>query len=67
MSQLRKRYRQWVEVAIHDGSNIRQPRWTENVAVGSEGLVQRVLQKLELRAKGRMVREGVDYYELKPL
>ncbi len=59
--QLRKRHQRWVEESIHDGCNDRQPRWTESIAVGSEGFVQGVLQKLELRVKGRRVREGIDY------
>ncbi len=63
--QLRKRHRQWIEESIHNDSNVRQPRWTQSIAVGSEGFVQGVLQKLELRAKGGMVRKGVDYYELR--
>ncbi len=63
--QLRKNHRQWVEESIHNSNNVRQPRWTESIAVGSEGFVQGVLEKLELRAKGRKVREGVDHYELR--
>jgi REP element-mobilizing transposase RayT len=63
--QLRKRHRQWVEESIDNGTNLRQPQWTESIAVGSKGFVQGVLQKLELQAKGRLVREVVDYYELR--
>ena len=63
--QLRKSHRQWVEESIHNGSNVREPRWTESIAVGSEGFVQGVLQKLKLTARGRRVRKGVDHYELR--
>ncbi len=38
--QLRKRHRQWVEESIYNGSNVRQPRWSESIAVGSERFVQ---------------------------
>jgi hypothetical protein len=63
--QLRENHRQWVEEAIHHGSHVRQPRWTESIAVGSEEFVQGVLQKLALRAKGCRVRKDVDHYELR--
>ena len=48
----------------HSG-NTRQPEWTESIALGSEGFVQGVLQKLQIQAKGRKVREGDDRYELR--
>ena len=38
---------------------------SESIAVGSERFVQGVLHKLEIRAKGRKVREGDDRYELR--
>jgi putative transposase len=64
-AQLRKNHKQWVEESIHSDGNTRQPEWTESIAVGSEGFVQGVLQKLQIRAKGRKVREGDDRYELR--
>jgi len=63
--QLRERHRQWIEDAIGRGSNVRQPRWTESIAVGSEGFVEGILQKPGLQAKGRKVRDCVDHYELR--
>ena len=61
-TQLRKCHREWVEEAtICDGST-RQPQWSESLAVGSEGFVLEVLDKLPLRAKGRKVREVGDGY-----
>ncbi len=63
--QLRKMHRRWVEELIYNGNNVHQPQWTESIAVGSEGFVQGVVQKLGQRAKGRLVREGIDFYELR--
>ncbi len=63
--QLRKSHQQWVEEALHDGGTIRQPEWTESIAVGSEGFVNGVLEKLERRVPGRKIRGGVDHYELR--
>ena len=63
--QLRKSHQQWVEEALHDGGTIRQPEWTESIAVGSEGFVNGVLEKLERRVPGRKIRSGVDHYELR--
>jgi len=63
--QLRKSHRQWVEEALHDGGTIRQPEWTESIAVGSEGFVNGVLEKLERRVPGRKIRNGADHYELR--
>jgi len=63
--QLRECHRDYVEESIRSGTNVRQPEWTESIAVGSEGFVQGVLEKLKLRAMGRKVRVGVDHHELK--
>ena len=63
-AQLRKCHREWVEEAIIRGST-RQPQWSESIAVGSEVFVRAVLAKLQVRAKGRKVREGEDCYELR--
>ena len=37
--QLRRSHWQWVEKSIQNGINVRQPRWTESIAVGSKGFV----------------------------
>ena len=63
--QLHECHRQWLEEALHSGSNIRQPGWTESIAVGSEAFVQAVQEKLGLRAKGRKLKDGVDHSELR--
>jgi len=64
-AQLRKSHREWVEKAISNNGSTRQPQWSESIAVGSDGFVRDVLEKLQVRAKGRKVREGDDLYELR--
>lgn len=63
--QLCRVHRQWVEEAIHSDGNVRQPKWTESIAVGSQGFVQEVLQQLGPRVTGHKVRERLGHYELR--
>ncbi len=63
--QFRNSHRQWVEESIHRGSNVRQPEWTESIAVGSEGFVHGILKKLRRHVKGCKVKTAVDDYELR--
>jgi putative transposase len=58
-------HQQWVEEAVNRDGNTRQPEWSESIAEGSERFMQDVLHKLEIRAKGRKVREGDGRYELR--
>ncbi|HID30895.1 MAG TPA: hypothetical protein EYP19_12975 [Desulfobacterales bacterium] len=39
--------------------------YDQGLAVGSEKFVRDVLEKLQVRAKGRKVREGYDRYQLR--
>ena len=63
--QLRKSHREWVEAAISGDGNKRKPEWSESIAVGSEGFVRGVLEKLQVRAKGRKVMKGSERYQLR--
>ena len=64
-AQLRKDHREWVEEAIIRDGRTRQPLWSESIAVGSERFVLSVLEKLQIRAKGRKVRKVGERYELR--
>ena len=47
---------------LEDAINPRDSKWTQSIAVGSEGFVARTKQELGIRAKGRrMVRAGSGY------
>jgi hypothetical protein len=43
---------------------MRQPEWTESIAVGSEEFVNHVLDQLGRRVPGRKIAGEVDYDEL---
>lgn len=43
----------------------RQPRWTESIAVGSEGFVEQTKSALGIKAVGREVIGGDGVYELR--
>ena len=63
--QLRKNHRQWVDEGILDSGKSRQPEWTESIAVGSEGFVNAVREKLDRRVSGRKITDGIDHFELR--
>jgi hypothetical protein len=66
MDEFRKTYRGWVEDALQRGSQReREPRWTESIAVGSEGFVRETKEKLGIKAMGREVIEADGSYELR--
>ena len=46
-------------------SNVRQPEWTEALAVGGEGFVNGVLDTLGVQARGRRVQLGTGYAMLR--
>ena len=48
-------YRGWVEQSLEKNRRIRDGKWTESVAVGSETFVTETKAKLGFRAKGRQV------------
>lgn len=64
--QLRREHQQWIETALKNGSKRRQPEWTESIAVGSKTFVESIRKKLNVRAKGLMVREFAEYRKNKP-
>jgi putative transposase len=65
MEELKESYKGWVEESLAMQDRGRQPRWTESIAVGSEGFVEHTKAALGIKAMGREVigEEGV--YELR--
>ena len=54
-----------MEDALERGSQReRKPRWTESIAVGSEGFVRETKEKLGIKAMGREVIGADGSYEL---
>jgi hypothetical protein len=65
MQDLAAAYRGWVEGSLSKGMHFRDARWTESVAVGSEGFVTATKEKLGVKAKGREVIGAKGSYELR--
>lgn len=68
MEELKESYRGWVEESLAVQGRGRQPRWTESIAVGSEGFVEHTKAALGIKAIGREVIEVIGeegIYELR--
>ena len=51
-------HRQWVEAALQRDAATRDERWSESIAVGSQGFVERVKRELGSRASHRRIVEA---------
>jgi putative transposase len=58
MTQLAISYRSWLEDALSKENNLRDSKWTQSVAVGSEHYVREVLEQLVIKARGRRTIES---------
>jgi putative transposase len=58
-------HRHWVETALAEQGNGREPGWTESVAVGQKDFVQRIGQALGGMARGRSIHKAVASWELR--
>jgi len=43
----------------------RERKWTESIAVGSEGFIKATIKKLGIKAKGRKIAGGKKTYEIR--
>lgn len=64
-NDLQRMYKDWIDEAIQKRNQLRESRWTESVAVGSEAFVLDTKEKLGLKGKGRKVVEQEDAFELR--
>ena len=55
MPNLADAYRGWIEEAIGAEGQLRDDKWSESIAVGSESFVMMTKEKLGIKAKGREV------------
>jgi putative transposase len=60
-----KAHREWIEAAIDQSSVMRDPHWTESIAVGSQDFVKAIKSKLAVKTKGRQVRALTHGFELR--
>jgi hypothetical protein len=58
-------HRNWVEEVLRNGSNQRDAKWTESIAVGDEEFVKETKAKLGAKAMGRRALENNESYELR--
>ena len=64
-AQLSEYHCDWVEEALKNGSNQRDAKWTESIAVGDKEFVMETKAKLGAKAIGRRELENNEGYELK--
>lgn len=56
----------WVEEILKIGSNQRDSKWTESIAVGDKWFVKEIKKQLGIRSKGRkIVEEENNDYQLR--
>ncbi len=65
MDELKRSYREWVEESLGRRDREREARWTESIAVGSEGFVECTKAALGIKAIGREVIGEGGAYELR--
>ena len=53
--KFRQEYRSWVDVELKADAQTRNSLWSESLAVGGKGFVEKIQQQLGVRAKGRSV------------
>jgi putative transposase len=63
--EFRENHRDWVENALSIGNNIRDSKWTQSIAVGSEGFIENMKADLGVSAKGRKVVRAEDGFQLR--
>jgi hypothetical protein len=65
MEEMKESHRGWVEEALAERGQGCQPRWTESIAVGSEGFVEQTKAALGIKAVGWEVIGGDGVYEFR--
>ena len=64
-NRLTEAYKGWVEEVLEGDGYIRDAKWSESIAVGSKSFVEKVEEKLGIRAIGRGIVGTEAGYELK--
>jgi REP element-mobilizing transposase RayT len=65
--RFRQEHRHWVEAELQADVKKRKSLWSESIAIGSEGFIEKIQQQLGLRGKGRSVvseKEGIALREV---
>ena len=64
MDDMAAAYSGWIEETVGGGINLRDGKWPESVAVGSEAFVTATRETLGARGEGRTASGGDGSYEL---
>jgi hypothetical protein len=64
-NQLRTAHRDWVNDSLGQARSVRDSKWTRSIAVGSEHFVHKTKKELGARAKGRVVLESAEAFQLR--
>ena len=54
-----------MESFLEDRNGVREGKWAQSIAIGSEGVVEKTRQELGIRARGRKVVEAGPAYQLR--
>ena len=54
-AQFCRTHKQWNDELLGNGSNIRDSKWTESIAVGNQEFLEETKTKLEIRGKCREI------------
>ena len=65
MASLSSKYKGWIDEAIKINDISRKGKWTESIAVGSEGFIKQTRDHLGYKAIGRKVHEKDGTFELR--
>jgi putative transposase len=63
--EFRNGHRDWVAEALGREKNIRDRKWTQSIAVGSEQFIENMQEDLGVSAKGRKVVGSEDVFQLR--
>ena len=65
VEELKKSHSGWIEEALRSDRHVRESKWVQSVAVGSEEFVEMTKEKLGFQVKGRIVSRSGDDYQLR--
>ena len=60
-----KAHRRWIDSEIGQSATMRQPHWTQSIAVGSNDFIKEIRNKLAVKTVGRKIREIMNGFELR--
>ena len=65
LEEFQKTYKEWVTESLNTRKAVREPSWSEAIAVGSERFLQLIREKLGHQAKGRRIIDDNEAFALR--